>query len=155
MRMVSYNMLDGGEGRATALADVIESQSPDVVALVEADNSAVLEQIANRLQMDFIFAPGNSHASALMSRWTIRDPVNHAVLRPEVSKSLLEATVIEPGGREWASGVVLHHRASEADERVWWTGSVRIKKRDACCTALAPPSRMIDSNVRICLPPSL
>ena len=117
MRLVSYNILDGGEGRAGALADVIESQRPDVVALVESENPEVLEQIANRLKMDFILAPGNSHASALLSRWTIRDTINHAALRPPLSKSLLEATLIEPGGREWTFGVVhLHHRASEADE---------------------------------------
>ena len=51
MRLVSYNILDGGEGRTEALADVIESQRPDVVAMVEAENSAVVEQIANRLKI--------------------------------------------------------------------------------------------------------
>lgn len=117
MRLVSYNILDGGTGRADKLAEVIASQRPDVVALVEAEDPAVLEQIAGRLGMDFIQAIGNSHASALLSRWPIVETVNHALLRPALSKSLLEGVVVEPGGREWTLGVVhLHARASEEDE---------------------------------------
>ena len=34
MRLVSYNILDGGEGRADPLAEVIEAQRPDVIGLV-------------------------------------------------------------------------------------------------------------------------
>ncbi len=118
MRLVSYNILDGGEGRADPLAEVIEAQKPDVVALVEATDVAVLERIANRLGMDYIQAVGRSQASALLSKWTIRQTINHALLRPELSKSLLEATVIDPVGNEWTFGVVhLHAHAAEEDER--------------------------------------
>src|SRR4051812_32888412 len=122
MRLVSYNILDGGEGRADPLAEVILAQRPDVVALVEADHLFVLERIAARLSMDFIHAPGNKSAAALLSRWPIRDSINHAPLHREMEKSLLEATVIEPdgkgAGREWTIGVAhLHARATEHDER--------------------------------------
>ena len=64
------------------LGDVIEAQRPDVVGLVEAEDPAVVETLAGRLGMDFVHAPGNSHASALLSRWTIRDSINHALLQP-------------------------------------------------------------------------
>src|SRR4051794_12127129 len=125
MRLVSYNILDGGEGRADPLAEVILAQRPDIVALVEADHLAVLERIAARLSMDFIHAPGNKSAAALLSRWPIRGSINHAPLHGELEKSLLEATVVEPdgrdgtgGGREWTIGVAhLHARADEDDER--------------------------------------
>ena len=118
MRIVSYNILDGGGRRAGGIGDVIESQRPDVVCLVEAEDAAVVEGLASRLGMDFVHAPGNSHASALLSRWTIRDSINHALLQPAISKSLLEATVIDPAGREWVFGVLhLHAHATEADER--------------------------------------
>jgi len=118
MRMVSYNILDGGEGRADALGTVIECQRPDVVALVEADSTAVVEQLAARLDMDFIHAPGNSHASALLSGWPIRDTINHAPLHPVLTKSLLEATVVDPVGAEYVLGVLhLHAHATEEDER--------------------------------------
>ena len=119
MRIVSYNILDGGEGRADPVAEVIEAQRPDVVALVEAEDLAVVERIARRLRMDYVQAAGRSHASALLTRFTIRDSVNHALLRDGLTKSLLEATVIDDRrGGEWSFGVVhLHAHASEADER--------------------------------------
>lgn len=117
MRMVSYNILDGGEGRADPLAEVIEAQHPDIVALIEADNTDVLERIAKRLQMDYIRAEGQEHAVALLSRWAILETINHAALRPS-PKCLLQATVREPNGAEWIIGVThFHARAFEADEQ--------------------------------------
>ena len=117
MRILSYNILDGGTGRVDALAEVIAAQQPDVVALVEADDPALVEAIAGRLGMDFIHAPGNSHASALLSRFPISETVNHAATRPALEKSLLEATVTLPGGADLPIGVVhLHARAYDADE---------------------------------------
>src|SRR5438128_2275762 len=112
MRLVSYNILDGGEGRADPLAEVIQAQNPDIVALVEAIDLTVLERIARRLGMDYVQAPGSDGASALLSRWTIRDSVNHSLLRPGLTKSVLEATVLAPAGSAWPMGVVhLHHGA--------------------------------------------
>lgn len=117
MRIVSYNILLGGEGRADPLAEVIEAQRPDVVALVEAIDLDVVNRIAKRLGMDYVHAAGNSLASVLMSRWPIRDSINHAPQHPELSKSLLEATVVVPAAGEWSFGVVhLHHHATEQDE---------------------------------------
>lgn len=118
MRIVSYNILDGGEGRADPLAEVIIAQRPDIVALIEADNLAVVERIAARLKMDFIYAEGNSHAVALLSRFIIRDSINHAPLRPELTKCFLEATMALPSGDELPVGVLhLHHYARLADEQ--------------------------------------
>lgn len=117
MRIVSYNILDGGEGRADPLAEVIEAQRPDVVALVEATDLAVIERIARRLEMDYVQGVGASQASALLTRWMIRDSVNHALVRRGLSKSLLEATVVDPDSKEWSFGVVhLHAHATQADE---------------------------------------
>jgi endonuclease/exonuclease/phosphatase family metal-dependent hydrolase len=118
MRIVSYNILDGGEGRADPLAEVIEAQRPDVVALVEASDLSVIERIANRLGFDFIQAVGKRQASALLTRYTIRETINHGLLRPQISKSLLEATVVDDKGVEWIFGVVhLHAHAAEKDEQ--------------------------------------
>ena len=120
MRIISYNILDGGGGRVEAIGDVIERQRPDLVALVEADDPGVVDRLARRLKMDAIHAAGNSHASALLSCWPIRESINHAPLHAErIEKSLLEATVVEPGsGREWTLGVVhLHAHGTEAAER--------------------------------------
>lgn len=119
MRIVSYNILDGGEGRADPLIEVVEAQRPDIVALVEATDLTVIERAANRLKMDFIQAVGNAQASALLTKWTISESVNHALLHESLSKSLLEATIIDPTGVEWVVGVAhLHHHAADADEIV-------------------------------------
>jgi endonuclease/exonuclease/phosphatase family metal-dependent hydrolase len=117
VRLVSYNILDGGEGRADQLAEVIESQKPDVVVLVEADLPAVVEGIAGRLKMDFIIGDGRRHDGAILACGRIVESVNHSVLRDEFSDLVLEATV-EAAGREWAVAAVhLHPRARLEDER--------------------------------------
>ena len=120
MRILSYNILDGGTDRAELLTRVIESRHPDVVALVEADDPDFVESLAGRLGMDFVYAPGGAHGSALLSRYPIAETVNHALLRAgAVENSFPEATVIEPGGAELPIGVVhLHARPYEADEAV-------------------------------------
>jgi endonuclease/exonuclease/phosphatase family metal-dependent hydrolase len=117
MRIVNYNILDGGEGRADPLAEVILAQRPDLVALVEADNLEVLERIGRRLEMDYIRAQGAcQHAVALLSRWPIVQSINHGALRGG-PPCLLEALVRRPDGAEWLVGVAhLHHGAREADE---------------------------------------
>lgn len=116
MRVVSYNILDGGEGRADPLAETLIAQRPDVVALVEADDLVVLERIAARLKMDYIHAPGNSHAVALLSRWPIITTINHAPGMPVLSKCLLEAIVATPAGEVVFGVVHLHARAAEENE---------------------------------------
>ncbi len=118
MRYVSYNILDGGTARGDALGDVIEAQRPDLVGLVEAGDVSVCEQLAARLNMDLLHAAGNYQASALLTRWPVRESVNHAPLHKSLEKSLLEATVVEPAtGREWTVGVVhLHAHGLDADE---------------------------------------
>jgi len=118
VRIVSYNILDGGEGRADPLGEVIQAQRPDVVALVEAEDLTVVERIARRLKMDYVHAPGRKQASALLTRFAIRDSINHALLREGLSKSFLEATIIDDKGGQWSFGVVhLHHHAKESDEK--------------------------------------
>src|SRR5438045_4678712 len=101
MRLVSYNILDGGEGRADPLAEVILAQKADVVAIVEADNAEVLARIGKRLGMDYVHGEGKKHSVALFSRFAIRESINHAALNKKGAKSFLEATVVDPTGREW------------------------------------------------------
>jgi endonuclease/exonuclease/phosphatase family metal-dependent hydrolase len=106
MRIVSYNILDGGEGRADPLAEVIEAQRPDIVALIEADVPVVVERIAKRLSMDFVTGEGRQHSVALLSRWPITQSINHAGLNAEIYRCFMEATVLDPTGAEWPVGVV-------------------------------------------------
>lgn len=119
MRLVSYNILDGGEGRADPLAEVLLAQQADVVALVECDHLPTLERIATRLSMDFVQGTGNGSCVAVLSRWTIRDSVNHGALEPGLSRAMVEATVVDPAGATWkVAAVHLHARATTADEMI-------------------------------------
>ncbi len=120
MRIVSYNILDGGEGRADPLAEVILAQRPDIVGLVEAVDGDVLERVAKRLKMDYVVAPGAAKgASALFTRYPLLESINHGLLRPGLSKSLLEATVAVPGFGSVPIGVAhLHAHARQRDEEI-------------------------------------
>jgi endonuclease/exonuclease/phosphatase family metal-dependent hydrolase len=118
VRLVSYNILDGGEGRADPLAEVIEAQRPDVVVLVEADVRAVVGRIARRLKMEFVVGEGKNHGGAILARGEILESVNHSLLHEEFSDCVLEATVLA-GGVEWVvTAVHLHARARFEDEAV-------------------------------------
>ncbi len=118
MRLVSYNILDGGEGRADPLAEVIEAARPDVVALIEADDDFVVDRIANRFKMDFVIGHGQRHRVALLSRWPIGESVNHPSLVDGFDSCLLEVTVEPPTGSAVPIGIVhLHPRAKESNEQ--------------------------------------
>ena len=118
VRIFSYNILDGGEGRADPLAEVIEAQRADLVALIESDNADVLDRISRRLKMDLIVAQGKRHAVALLSRWPIVHTINHGVLldKPDC---LLEAMIRTPANEELTLGILhLHPHAGEQDEMI-------------------------------------
>jgi len=124
MRIVSYNILDGGEGRADPIAEVLLAQQADIIAVVESDNSDVLHRLAHRLNMDHVVAAGRKHAVALFSRWQIGDTVNlsdHPTGGGEESsyRFLLAEVLVEPTGVSMPVGVVhLHARATNHDDQV-------------------------------------
>jgi endonuclease/exonuclease/phosphatase family metal-dependent hydrolase len=120
VRIVSYNILDGGAGRADPLAEVILAQRPDIIVIVEADDATVVERIAHRTKMDFIHAQGGRKGAAILSRFTIHETIDHGFLLGDLvaPRSLLEAVIIDPPGREWIIGAVhLSARAREEDEQ--------------------------------------
>lgn len=118
MRFVSYNILDGGEGRADPLAEVIEAQRPDVVTLVEADVDAVVERIAKRLKMEYLRVDGKRHGAAILVRGNILESVNHSVLCEDLTDCVLEATV-SLGSADWTVAAVhLHPHAKFDDETI-------------------------------------
>ena len=106
MRLVSYNILDGGLGRADPIAEILEAQHADVITLLEADDPAVVDRLARRLKMDFIHSHGNGHACAILSRFAIRETVNHAALSVEISNTFTLATIAAPAGGQWHVGAV-------------------------------------------------
>jgi len=130
--MVSYNILDGGTGRVDMLGEVISAQKPEVVVLVEADEPAIVEKIAGRLEMDFICGEGRRHGGAILAKGRILESINHSLLRNEFTDLCLEATV-ETAGEMWnLAAVHLHPRAKFEDE------AIREREIDAILEIFAP-----------------
>ena len=100
MRIVSYNILDGGIGRADPLAEVLLAQRADVIGLVEADDPAMLDRIAWRLGFDCIAAEGRKgRTAALLTRGRIVESINHAARRampPRAAATLSDIAAARP-----------------------------------------------------------
>ncbi len=89
LRVMSYNILMGGEDRLPHIVNVIRGQQPDVVALMETNSRANAETLARELEMQLIFGEANNefHVSWL-SRLPLLRSQNHRL--PELTKTLLE-----------------------------------------------------------------
>jgi endonuclease/exonuclease/phosphatase family metal-dependent hydrolase len=93
VRILAYNIRDGGADRLGAIADVVRSECPDAVALVEttADSAAAL---ADELGAELAFGGSNSvfdvHV-AWLSRRPLRRARNHRLAA--LAKTLLEVEV--------------------------------------------------------------
>src|SRR5205807_10643441 len=60
LRILSYNILWGGEDRLPLIARVIQLEQPDVVALLEANSRPKAEALSQQLGMNLIFGNANS-----------------------------------------------------------------------------------------------
>jgi endonuclease/exonuclease/phosphatase family metal-dependent hydrolase len=100
MRVLTYNIWNGGEDRLPLIRDVIQAQQPDVVALEEANDRDRAEELAGDLRMEIYHGEANSawHI-AWLSRLPITHKQNHRL--PVLSKTLVEIAV------EW-EGAPLH-----------------------------------------------
>jgi len=117
MRLVSYNILDGGLGRADPLAEILSAQHADIVCLLEADDCAVVERIARRLRMDYVIGAGGRHAAAILSRPAIRASWNFAALGGDFLNSFLLAEVQLVGKVAYVGAVHLRPYASVKEEQ--------------------------------------
>lgn len=113
LRVLSYNILAGGEGRLPQLLRVIQNQQADVVALLEARSRPHLEVLARALKMDLVCGEANNGLDhvAWLSRLPIVRAKDHRV--PIFAKTLLEIEIVADGtplilfathlkaGRDW------------------------------------------------------
>jgi endonuclease/exonuclease/phosphatase family metal-dependent hydrolase len=111
VRILTYNIWDGGIGRLPLIEAVIRSQSPDVVALQEVTDRAAAEGLAARLGMRAVHGDANSRWAIA---WLTSQPVKRAenYRLPELAKTLLEVEV--QGVRLFATHLV-HGRNHAAD----------------------------------------
>jgi endonuclease/exonuclease/phosphatase family metal-dependent hydrolase len=114
LKMLSYNILEGGNGRMSDILRVIRAQAPDAVALLEANSHANAKSLARELGMQFAFGRANSKFHvAWLSRLPIVRSTNYRP--PILSKTMLEIEV------NW-HGAPLHlfatHLAGGSDGRL-------------------------------------
>jgi endonuclease/exonuclease/phosphatase family metal-dependent hydrolase len=104
LRFLTYNIREGGVGRAEEIADVITSAKPDVVALQEARDPAVVEQIAKIAGFKF-WGSRQSYSTGFLSNVAV---LNHAWRQPPRTRhALLEVSLADGFPRVF----VLHLRA--------------------------------------------
>ena len=104
MRFLTYNIREGGVGRAEAIAEVISAAKPDVVALQEAREPAVVERIAQLAGFKF-FGSRRSHSTGFLSNVPV---VNYGWHHPPRTRHALLEVVLADG---YPRVFVLHLRA--------------------------------------------
>lgn len=89
MRILTYNILDGGINRESLILKILQATSPDIVMLQEVFGSTPLADFAAQLNMRYFLARGNSRRHlALLSRFPIVEACAYRPFPPS-SKSTL------------------------------------------------------------------
>jgi endonuclease/exonuclease/phosphatase family metal-dependent hydrolase len=92
LRVLTWNIWNGGVGRLDAIERVLREQDADVVALQEANDRAAVETLAAALDMQLVYGEANSEfAVAWLSRLPVGRAENHRL--PVLEKTLLEVEV--------------------------------------------------------------
>ena len=102
-RILSYNILVGGKRRVDQLTKIMSSAHPDIVGLVEATSRQTIEEIADRLGMQYRMSGSYTHGedwqTALLSRLPIVE--THVYKRSDrLTHPLFEACLEEEDGRK-------------------------------------------------------
>ncbi len=78
IKIMTYNVLDGGEDREPLIRQVLEENYPDIVFLQEVTEERLVQNLAAALEMDYFFARGNNiRHLALLSRLPIISPQSY------------------------------------------------------------------------------
>ena len=117
MRLLTYNIREGGVGRAEAIAEVIKAARPDVVALQEARDPAVVERIAQLAGFRF-HGSRLSHSTGFLSNvpvidygWRHPPRTRHALLEVSLADGYPRLFVLHL--RAWFSNWTERQRARE------------------------------------------
>ena len=117
MRLLTYNIREGGVGRAAEIAAVIKAADPDVVALQEARYPDTVEQIAKLAGFPFSGAR-LSHSTGFLSRipvleyaWRYPRRTRHALLEVRLAEGFPRLFVLHL--RAWFSKWSEQQRARE------------------------------------------
>lgn len=93
LKVMTYNILNGGENREQNILEVIQSVQPDIVILQEVYKSAFLQNLGMALNMQPFFGSGNRKRHvALLSRLPIRSISSHHPSFP-IWNNVIEAEI--------------------------------------------------------------
>jgi len=99
LRVMTYNVFNGGAGRENLLREVLRAVAPDIVVLQEVFDAAFVGRLADALEMEHFFALANTkYHLALLSRWSIVARHSHHPF-PPIQQTVLEATIEHPSGQ--------------------------------------------------------
>lgn len=73
MRIITYNIFYGGLERISLIAQILRDQNPDLIALQEANERSLVEQLAATLNMQLIFGVSDN---IFRVAWLSRLPVS-------------------------------------------------------------------------------
>lgn len=63
LRVMTYNILDGGGNRETYILDVIRTVNPDIVILQEVFTEEFLKSLSHSLGMNYFIGSGNQQVA--------------------------------------------------------------------------------------------
>jgi exodeoxyribonuclease III len=119
LRVMTYNILDGGKGREQDIVNVLLSVQPDVVILQEVYHPSLLEFLAKTLNADFFFGEANSSRHVgLLSRLPITSKRSLRPL-PFIWRNVVEAE-IEYAPQKKLGIIGVHPMANLAVVFEWW-----------------------------------
>ncbi len=102
-RILSYNILAGGKSRVDQLTKIISSAHPDIVGLVEANSLRAVEELADRLGMQYRISGSPTQArdwqTALLSHLPIVETHSHFRFNI-LTKPVLEVCIEEEDGHK-------------------------------------------------------
>lgn len=100
LKIMTYNVLDGGAGREALILQVLQHARPDIVILEEVYDAPFVEQLGQALAMQPFFGEGNRRRRvALLSRLPV-DAFHSHHPNPPIWRNFVEAEVrCQPGKR--------------------------------------------------------
>ncbi len=93
LRVMTYNILDGGIGREDSILEVIRAVNPDLIVIQEVTDVKTLTFLAQTLEMQSFIGKGNTKRKvALLSRLPVLDFKNYHPIFP-IWNNIIEADI--------------------------------------------------------------
>lgn len=156
---MTYNILDGGEGREEYLLEVLQDVQPDVAILQEVYHEGLVQHLSGALKMDSFFASGNrKRRVALLSRLPVISCQSYHTF-PPIWRNAVEAEIeYQPNKRLRLFGIHPMANLSVICEFWrWWEarqiiGRAKPNAAEPCLiagdfNAIAPNDRVVTSQM--------